>query len=121
MWQKGNNYCYRDWETIVNGLENITVAFTTSENGLEFAIHSKDYDTKINFSNEDVKVLCEEVSKYILEKEEIKPCPHCGGHAIWRETNDEDYPYQIICKICGCGTDETDDKEEAIKDWNRRV
>lgn len=52
---------------------------------------------------------------------ELLPCPHCGGKAIWWETKDETYPYQIICKVCQCGTDETDEEQEAIEDWNRRV
>ena len=54
---------------------------------------------------------------------EIKllPCPFCGNDNIdfW-DTENEDFPYQIVCLGCFNGTDECVTKEVAIKRWNTR-
>lgn len=83
-------------------------------------------DWVIGIQDEIIKGLYEKnarLEKKLEEKKETEllPCPHCGGKAIWWETEDKTYPYQIICKACQCGTDETDIEQEAIDDWNRRV
>lgn len=52
--------------------------------------------------------------------DKLKPCPFCGCEAEWWDTFDEEYPYQIVCKRCFCGTDTTVTKEHAIKSWNTR-
>ena len=61
----------------------------------------------------------EELKKQLAEQ--LLPCPFCGGKAIWWETDDEKYPYQIVCRECNCGTDECGDRQDAIDYWNRRV
>lgn len=67
----------------------------------------------------------ERLEKKINEKQNeeavLKSCPHCGGDAKFYPTEDKAYEYQICCTQCLCGTDENDDKEECIDDWNRRV
>lgn len=50
----------------------------------------------------------------------LKPCPFCGGNAELWDTEDVQYPYQIVCMSCFCGTDEKTYKESAIEAWNRR-
>ena len=50
----------------------------------------------------------------------LKPCPFCGGSAEMWDTEDVQYPYQIVCMSCFCGTDEKTYKESAIEAWNRR-
>ena len=70
----------------------------------------------------DLMVKIETLEKEIkVLKEPLLPCPFCGGKAIWWETDDENYPYQIICQDCNCGTDECGDRQDAIDYWNRRV
>lgn len=53
--------------------------------------------------------------------EELKPCPFCGGEAVWWGTEDELYPYQVVCKRCYCGTDTHLYRKDAYEVWNRRV
>ena len=50
----------------------------------------------------------------------LKPCPFCGGSAELWDTEDVQYPYQIVCMSCFCGTDEKTYKESAIEAWNKR-
>ena len=67
----------------------------------------------------DLVVKIETLEKEIkeLKGEELFPCPFCGGKAIWWETEEETYPYQIVCRECNCGTDECDNKQETIDYW----
>lgn len=56
---------------------------------------------------------------------EIKPCPFCGGKAIFKET--AGYWCDVICEKCGamirCVLNNCDysSKYEAIEAWNRRA
>ena len=55
----------------------------------------------------------------MVEQQELKPCPFCGGEA-------ETYPYYfnewyIGCSECSCDLGVFDTKEEAIEAWNKRV
>lgn len=47
----------------------------------------------------------------------LESCP-CGGKAVWFETNDDAYKYQITCIKCLCGTDACISEDEAIRRWN---
>lgn len=58
----------------------------------------------------------------------LKSCPFCGGEATLVETpyipfpdSRTQYPYQIYCTDCFCGTDDMADEEECIRRWNRRA
>lgn len=72
--------------------------------------------------------------------EELKPCPFCGGKpvAIKNGPYTCGFKFYIICKKCGIRSPkyykmefslndkdelkiERDDREEAVKDWNRLV
>ena len=55
-----------------------------------------------------------------MKKLNTKPCPFCGGKASWWDTEDNVYPYQIMCNTCHCGTDAMADKDDALTTWNRR-
>lgn len=62
--------------------------------------------------------------------EELKPCPFCGGKAeivigIYGIHGAPDY-YTIVHPESGCIMDDfacycTDDKNDLIEDWNKRV
>ena len=49
-------------------------------------------------------------------KEELKPCPFCGGTAI---LYDAGIPY-VRCDTCGTQTTAYQTPDEAIAAWNRR-
>ena len=51
---------------------------------------------------------------------ELKPCPFCGGEYI-RLWGNEENSYWCQCTVCLASTSSSDDKEEAIEEWNRRV
>ena len=52
-------------------------------------------------------------------KEELKPCPFCGGKAelYARSFND----VNVICGNCSCVMGTYGTKEKAIEAWNKRV
>ena len=60
----------------------------------------------------------------------IKPCPFCGGKAVYRKVNG-DYGYTPDVHIVGCtkcnveiralSNEHEDLKERTIAEWNRRV
>lgn len=52
--------------------------------------------------------------------DKLKPCPFCGGEAVWWDTGDHKYPYQIVCRSCFCETNETQTRSSAIEAWNTR-
>lgn len=59
---------------------------------------------------------------------ELEKCPLCGGKAELRENLYEDYYikryYTVHCTECSCSVGNTNvclTKEEAIREWNRRV
>ena len=37
-------------------------------------------------------------------KNELKPCPFCGGEASLRDEPDRYYKYTVYCTKCGIGT-----------------
>jgi Lar family restriction alleviation protein len=51
-------------------------------------------------------------------KEELKPCPFCGGEAMERKSNKL---YYVFCKNCSVKTVDSITKDAAIEAWNRRV
>ncbi len=55
----------------------------------------------------------------------IKPCPICGKPArLWGSENVNGSPYYYVCCSdldCGCNQFGKRNKEEAIKNWNRRA
>lgn len=64
------------------------------------------------------------VPKCLLEwldleyKEELKPCPFCGGEAMERKSNKL---YYVFCKNCSVKTVDSITKDAAIEAWNGRV
>jgi Lar family restriction alleviation protein len=55
-------------------------------------------------------------------KEELLPCPFCGGEARIIDLEDPEYKYyQIRCSKCMCKTESHLGMEETIAVWNRRV
>ena len=53
--------------------------------------------------------------------DKLKLCPFCGGEAVWWDTGDHKYPYQIVCRSCFCETNETQTRSSAIEAWNTRM
>lgn len=52
--------------------------------------------------------------------EELKPCPFCGGKAIYREFRGK--TLKVYCVKCKCGVIRTGkSKDNAIMLWNRRT
>ena len=47
---------------------------------------------------------------------EIKPCPFCGGEALWTGYHEG----VLICEGCEVSTPITGDRDEAIRIWNNR-
>ena len=52
-------------------------------------------------------------------KTNLKPCPFCGGKAIFRETIFNWEYHNVYCADCECEL-ESKDKYELIKRWNTR-
>lgn len=60
--------------------------------------------------------------------EELKRCPFCGNKPIlstWIDeslySHDEVSYYQVVCYSCDAQTSSSEDKQEAIGAWNKRV
>jgi len=55
-------------------------------------------------------------------KEEIKPCPFCGGRCICNNPLSSDVVkgWYIACTNCYAFTAKWDSKEDAIEHWNTR-
>lgn len=56
--------------------------------------------------------------------DELKPCPFCGGPALFKETGTRKYDdWLVYCTKCGCRCpwEFSPDKESAMKVWNTRV
>jgi Lar family restriction alleviation protein len=53
----------------------------------------------------------------------IRSCPFCGSKAtfISSESNEEIFKYFVSCDDCSASIYWFEDKQEAIKAWNRRV
>lgn len=55
---------------------------------------------------------------------ELKPCPFCGYKGIEILTDGNEYLYYRYfsqCQRCGAGAKRGHTKEDAVKEWNRRV
>lgn len=52
-----------------------------------------------------------------MSEEELKPCPYCGGEAVYYDT----YRFSVHCLDCKASTAYWNGKEYAIVAWNRRV
>mgnify|MGYP003292029536 CR=1 FL=1 len=53
---------------------------------------------------------------------ELKPCPFCGGKAVFREMSWGMSTFYIKCTKCGMQTASNHEpKAKQAKDWNRRV
>ena len=59
-----------------------------------------------------------------MENTELKPCPFCGGKALYgkyEEGTDYIYTYhRIECVKCGANIDHNYISENVIKKWNNR-
>lgn len=60
------------------------------------------------------------------DTEKLLPCPFCGGKAdIYVEGKIilDRYKkcYSVYCKDCCCTTQYEENKQDAIKDWNKRI
>jgi len=56
-------------------------------------------------------------------KDKLKPCPFCGGKAVYEFYADEDMDFEwhyVICTNCSIKTQEKKIGRDAIKAWNRR-
>lgn len=65
---------------------------------------------------------------HVLDKEELKLCPFCGGEAKIRESYSDRYDtYFTFAKCLDCGAQSrplstrTYDEDDVIKVWNRRI
>ena len=58
-----------------------------------------------------------------MDKPELKPCPFCGGKAIFTsiETNYFATRCFVICDNCHASSKRCKNKEEAAEAWNRRA
>lgn len=63
--------------------------------------------------------------------DELKPCPLCGGHAVWVSTPGVRWPWSevqldvmgftAVCNECGCTIPSMMCPEDVPKVWNRRA
>lgn len=54
------------------------------------------------------------------QKEELKPCPFCGGKA-WVQHFPLSDTYEVRCSDCNIGTCMLLHRDIAVEMWNRRV
>ena len=55
-------------------------------------------------------------------KEELKPCPFCGGKAkVYKEDKADEFTFVAACTECFCEVNGVHTKQEAINAWNIRV
>jgi Lar family restriction alleviation protein len=58
----------------------------------------------------------------------LKPCPFCGGKAIFHQFAYPETKYCVVCTVCQCGTngfkfnneDVDENKRENAEVWNKR-
>lgn len=60
------------------------------------------------------------------DTKKLLPCPFCGGEAdIYAKDiivfDKCKTGYSVYCKNCCCTTQYEDNKDKAIRDWNKRV
>ncbi len=53
-------------------------------------------------------------------KPELKPCPFCGGTAVYAEDDNKLFPYRVVCQKCRIGTQFEANLSKAIEAWNTR-
>jgi Lar family restriction alleviation protein len=71
--------------------------------------------------NKISRILCAFNWLKLEYKEELLPCPFCGGRAEFNKTLVEDSTYGWVqCTYCGAHFI-TKDRDEAISAWNRRA
>lgn len=59
-----------------------------------------------------------------MEQPKLKPCPHCGGQAVYGEAEgDRALSSWVICNGCGCGAHSSDTQPEKtpVSAWNARI
>lgn len=59
-----------------------------------------------------------------MDETSLKKCPFCGGNAEIVPVYDSEsgfFGYAVMCIDCGCGTTGSEDENEVISQWNRRV
>ena len=62
----------------------------------------------------------------MVEQQELKRCPFCGGEADVDTCYSNNgffatKTYKVFCQDCLCQTDEEYIKDKAIEAWNKRV
>lgn len=61
------------------------------------------------------------------EKEEIKPCPFCGGEPVFRSVNgasgirNKYFRGHIECKVCKSKGPGMKSPDKVVKAWNKRA
>lgn len=55
------------------------------------------------------------------DKNELKPCPFCGGKAELYASKVADGLRWVTCTECYASGEPCDDTESAIRAWNRRA
>lgn len=64
----------------------------------------------------------------MIEREELKPCPFCGGRAEMRitvknriEEQKRGKAHLVMCKVCRASSGSEFDEDKAVEKWNRRT
>lgn len=55
-----------------------------------------------------------------MDKQELKPCPFCGGMPFIYYSGLNFKLAEVVCKECWCRT-KRKEADKAIEAWNRRV
>lgn len=55
-----------------------------------------------------------------MENVELKPCPFCGEDGITKNVMSRGR-WRVVCENCGGRTADYLDRNDAIKEWNRRM
>jgi Lar family restriction alleviation protein len=75
-------------------------------------------DCELNKFNERQESSCYFHWLELEHKEELMPCPFCGGEAMNRKVN---RVYYVFCTNCYVKTVDSITPDKAIAAWNRRV
>lgn len=64
----------------------------------------------------------------MIEREELKPCPFCGGKAEMRitvknriEERKRGKAHLVMCKVCRASSRAEFDENKSVEKWNRRT